>query len=101
MIEITLKPLKQQKFNVILNGQQCTIRLMQRSTGMYIDLYKDSIPLLSGVKCLNGNKIVRYKYLGFSGELFFTDLSGTEDPEWSGLGERWRLWYITDEEKGE
>ncbi|EQC00983.1 hypothetical protein [Photorhabdus temperata] len=35
---------------------------------------------------LNCNKIVRYSYLRFQGELFFADLDGSSDPYWEGLG---------------
>lgn len=51
----------------------------------------------TGVLCLNGNKIVRYGYLPFAGELFFADLEGKADPEWAGLGQRFKLYYLTPE----
>lgn len=98
MLEIVLKPLKAQRFTVTLNNQECEIRLAQRSTGLYLDLTVDSAPCLQGVLCLNGNKIVRYRYLSFSGELFFSDLSGSADPDWSGLGDRFKLYYLAPEE---
>lgn len=98
MLEIVLKPLKAQRFTVTLNNQECEIRLAQRSTGLYLDLTVNSAPCLQGVLCLNGNKIVRYGYLPFAGELFFADLAGAEDPNGSGLGERFKLYYLAPEE---
>jgi len=98
MLEISLKPLKAQRLSVTLNGQNCEIRLYQRSTGFYIDLTADGNPVLQGVICLNCNKIVRYSYLPFSGELFFADLAGSSDPVWDGLGERFKLYYLAPEE---
>ncbi|MFN1150040.1 phage baseplate plug family protein [Serratia liquefaciens] len=98
MLEIVLKPLKAQRFTVTLNNQACEIRLAQRTTGLYIDMTVNSIPCLQGALCLNGNKIVRYGYLPFAGELFFADLEGNADPEWSGLGERFKLYYLAPEE---
>ncbi|HHH3032952.1 TPA: hypothetical protein ACPZXY_004694 [Serratia marcescens] len=98
MLEIVLKPLKSQRFTVSLNNQACEIRLAQRTTGLYIDLAVNGTPCLQGVLCLNGNKIVRYGYLPFAGELFFADLAGNADPEWSGLGERFKLYYLAPEE---
>ncbi|MMZ41441.1 hypothetical protein D3C81_117940 [compost metagenome] len=98
MLEIVLKPLKSQRFTAPLNNQVCEIRLSQRSTGLYIDLAVNGAPCLQGVRCLNGNKIVRYGYLPFVGELFFADLQGSADPEWSGLGNRFKLYYLAPEE---
>ncbi|MDE9536105.1 phage baseplate plug family protein [Xenorhabdus bovienii] len=98
MIEITLKSLKAQQLTTTLNGQVCTIRLNQRSTGMYMDLTADNKPCFQGVLCLNCNKIVRYPYLPFKGELFFADLEGSSDPEWQELGARYKLYYLTPDE---
>ncbi|MGV7960424.1 hypothetical protein QPK13_04675 [Photorhabdus tasmaniensis] len=94
MIEIALRAVKAQEFTVTLNEQSCVIRLNQRSIGMYIDLAVENTPVLQGVLCLNGNKIVRYSYLRFSGELFFADLNGSSDPYWEGLGQRYKLYYL-------
>ncbi|MDC9591041.1 hypothetical protein PSI23_17550 [Xenorhabdus sp. XENO-10] len=98
MIEITLTPAKSQRITVTLNQQPCTIRLNQRSTGLYMDLTVDGRPILQGVICLNCNKIIRYPYLQFKGELFFADLEGSDNPEWQGLGTRFRLYYLFPEE---
>ncbi|KOY61208.1 MULTISPECIES: phage baseplate plug family protein [Photorhabdus] len=94
MIEIALRAVKAQEFTVTLNEQSCMIRLNQRSTGLYMDLTVNDKPVLQGVVCLNCNKIVRYSYLRFSGELFFADLNGSSDPHWEGLGQRYKLYYL-------
>lgn len=98
MQEVVIKPLKAQRFTVTLNNQICEMRLAQRSTGLYIDLTVNGTPCLQGVLCRNGNKIVRYDYLPFDGDLFFADLAGSDDPVWSGLGERFKLYYLAPEE---
>lgn len=71
MLEIVLSPVKAQQFTVTLGAQVCTIRLNQRTTGMYIDITVNGEPCLYGVLCLNNNRIVRYGYLPFQGDLFF------------------------------
>lgn len=76
MLEIVLSPVKAQQFTVTLGAQVCTIRLNQRTTGMYIDITVNGEPCLYGVLCLNNNRIVRYGYLPFQGDLF----SDTEEP---------------------
>ncbi|QPN38288.1 hypothetical protein I5080_10160 [Salmonella enterica] len=76
MLEIVLSPVKAQQFTVTLGAQVCTIRLNQRTTGMYIDITVNGEPCLYGVLCLNNNRIVRYGYLPFQGDLFFSDTEG-------------------------
>lgn len=94
MLTITLTAEKEQTINVTLDNQACTIRLVQRDSGIYMDLSVSSIPLIQGVPCWYGNKIVRYSYLGFSGDLVFLDLQGEEDPSYDGLGSRFILFYL-------
>lgn len=95
---ISLQPSKSQKVNVNLNGQNCQIKLHQRSTGVYMDLYVNEQPIMQGVICLNCNFMVRYAYLGFSGDLVFVDTQGAIDPSWDEIGTRFKLYYLTKEE---
>lgn len=98
MITISLEPEKEQTVNVALNQQQCSIRLIQRETCIYMDLSVDNVPLMQGVPCWYANKMVRYSYLGFSGDLVFLDKEGSSDPEYSQLGSRFQLFYLTEAE---
>ncbi|KMK23093.1 hypothetical protein ABW11_21010 [Pluralibacter gergoviae] len=99
MQEISLQPSKSQEVRVSLGNQSCRIRLHQRSTGLYIDLWKNDAPVMQGVICLNCTRLVRYPYLGFRGDLVFVDTLGADDPAWDGTGERFKLYYLTDEER--
>lgn len=98
MITISLDAVKEQVVNVTLNSQQCAIRLVQRESGIYMDLAVSGLPLIQGVPCWYANKMVRYKYLGFSGDLVFLDEAGESDPEYTGLGGRFNLYYMTEDE---
>lgn len=95
---IPLDPVPAQNFSVLLNQQNCQINLFQKSTGLFIDLYVDSAPIVLGVICENLNRIVRSLYLGFQGDLGFIDNQGTDDPVFTGLGTRFSLAYIPPEE---
>lgn len=95
---ITLENKKSQSIFITLEGQSCLIRLIQRDSSMYMDLTVNGDPILQGVPCLYANKIVRYKYLGFKGDLFFLDNEGQSEPEWSGLADRFPLYFITEAE---
>lgn len=96
MRTIPLEPKKSQAIAVDLSGQKCTIRLIQRTSFIYFDLTVNGNPIAQGIPCLYGNKIVRYPYLGFIGDLVFLDNTGSEDPLWSGLGSRFELYYIEE-----
>lgn len=98
MQEITLQAQTSQKFTVDLNGQSCQIRIVQRSTGVYLDLYVNNAPVVLGVLCMNCVKLVRYSYLGFSGDLVIVDTQGETDPSYGELGSRYRLYYLTQED---
>lgn len=98
MQNISLKPLKAQEVSVNLGGQNVTLRIVQRNTGLFMDVGLDDRWIAQGVLCLNCNKIVRYSYLGFIGELFFADTKGGEDPVYDELGTRYKLFYATADE---
>lgn len=98
MQTITLQAIKAQEMTVRLGDQSVTLRIYQRSTGLFIDIGIDDLWIAQGVACLSGNKLVRYPYLGFSGELFFADTKGSDDPVYDGLGDRFLLFYATAEE---
>lgn len=98
MQEISLQPSKSQQVNVLLGAQNCSIKLHQRSTGFYMDLYIGDKAIAQGVICLNCNYMVRYPYLGFSGDLVFVDTKGTDDPAYDEIGTRFKLYYLTADE---
>lgn len=98
MRTIPLEPQKSQSVSVELAGQRCVIRLIQRESFLYMDLTVNSNPIMQGVPCLYGNKMVRYSYLGFIGDLVFLDSSGQSNPVHDGLGGRYVLYYIEESE---
>ncbi|WP_096978908.1 phage baseplate plug family protein [Escherichia coli] len=96
MITVSILPQKSQVIAVALAGQQCEIRLIQRRSFLYADLSVNGVPVVLGVPCLFGNRIVRYEYLGFRGDLIFIDNEGQSDPVWNGLGKRFVLYYMEE-----
>lgn len=98
MLVVTLKPIKGQQVNVDLDGQSTTLKITQTTAGLFMDIGLDNLWIAQGIPCLNCNKLVRYKYLGFKGELFFADTVGDRDPTYDGLGGRFKLFYATEQE---
>ncbi len=95
MLVIPLSPEPAQRLKVILAGQDCEIILRQRSTGLFLDLYRAGVAVKLGILCRDRVALLRQKYLGFTGDLFFKDLQGLSDPDYSGLGSRFVLGYQT------
>ena len=94
MVIIPLESVPNQTLRVTLGGQDCTIELRTLSTGLFITLSVSGSPIISTAYCGDRNLLVREAYLGFIGDLSFVDLQGHTDPEYSGLGERWVLYYF-------
>lgn len=95
---IPLKSVASQTFAINLAGQDCTINVYQKTTGLYLDLYVGTTAIITTQICLDRVKLVRYAYLGFIGDLAFMDTQGVDDPVYTGLGSRFQLMYLSASE---
>ncbi len=91
---ITTTSTASQTLNIKLGDQYCMINLYQKSTGLYLDLYVNNAPIVTGVLCRDRVKLVRQTYLGFIGDLTFFDTEGFTDPDYTGLNSRFELAYM-------
>lgn len=91
---IPITSIPAQTFTIVLAGQNCSIEVYQKSTGMFLDLSLSGTPLLTGLLCQDRVRLVRQTHLGFVGDLAFMDTQGFDDPEFAGLGSRWVLMYL-------
>ena len=92
---VPLQAVPSQSAQIVLGGQNCLVRVYQKSTGLFFDLLVDGNPVVQARICRDRNRLVRYERLGFSGDLFFVDNQGYSDPVYSGLGGRYNLFYAT------
>ena len=90
---IPLRSVAAQEFNVVLGQQACALKLYQKSAGLFMDVYLSGEPLIVGVLCRDRSRIVRSKYLGLAGDMYFVDTEGEADPYYAGLGSRWVLMF--------
>ena len=90
---IPISAVPSQTFTIQLGTQNCTINLNQKSTGLFFDLFIDGSPIVQSMICLNLVGLIRESYLGFVGQLAFTDMQGTSDPYYTGLGSQYLLIY--------
>lgn len=83
-----------QKLSVLLDGQNCQISIDQKGDFMYLSLAVNNGSVINSVICRDRIKMVPYAYLPFVGNLAFIDTQGTDDPNYSGLGDRFKLVYL-------
>lgn len=96
---IPIQSLANQTLTCYLGGQQTSLNIYQKSTGMFMDVYVGNTLIIGGVICLNQRNIVRDAYLGFIGDFFWVDTYGTgSDPTYTGLGTQFQLWYVEADE---
>jgi hypothetical protein len=94
---LPVQPKPSQVFDVTLGTQNCEMTLQQMSTGMFMSISVDGVSVISGRYCVDRVNMVRQKYLGFGGALYFVDTTQQgSDPYYSGLGSRYLLVYEWD-----
>lgn len=105
MVEIPLIQAPNQELLVILGEQNCTLAIYQRNAGVFLDLSMLGGVVCRGAVCTPGQDILQVAQTVFSGALYIVDLQNQSKeqaaPHWSGLGSRWRLYYLTATEKAE
>lgn len=94
MLTIPLSATPSKDYSVLLGGQNCQIKVYQKTTGLYFDISVNDVPLVQGTICRDRVKLVRHAYLGFIGDFAFFDTQGTSDPVSTGLGSRYQLAYL-------
>lgn len=94
MLSIPLLAVPSQVISTTLGSQATQLNIYQKLSGLYMDVYVDNALIIAGVICENTNRIVRSLYLGFLGDFMFFDNQGSDDPEYTGLGNRFSLIYL-------
>lgn len=91
---IPIAAVPSQTFNIVLAGQNCAVALYQKAGDVYIDISVSNRPIVSCARCADRVKVVQHEYLGFIGDIAFADMQGSNDPEYSGFGTRYKLIYL-------
>lgn len=91
---IPIQAVPNQSVKAQLGNQACRIVIQQTLYGVFLNLYVSEVLLVAGAICQDRNRLVRSAYLGFVGDIMFTDTMGTEDPTSDGLGTRFQLCYL-------
>lgn len=97
IIELPLRKVPSQDFDIVLNGQTCTIELMRRVDKVFCSLKVDGEYIWRGHIVHDRTPIRQFLVQKFVGNLVFIDHNGTEQPDYRDFGGRWRFYYITDD----
>jgi len=96
---VPLQAIPNQTVQCQLGNQACTINVYQLAFGLFCDVYVSGTLICAGVICLNATLIVRYAYLGFSGDFVFLDTSlEGADPVYTALGDQFQMVYLSSAE---
>lgn len=90
---IPLTATKSQILNIILGGINIRLDLLQRRSGIFMNVWQNDNLIVSNAICLTNTFIVRAPHLGLPGDFAFFDMQGNDDPDYTGLGLRWLLYY--------
>lgn len=99
MVKIPLQAIPNQQFQVVLDGQNCTLHIYQRGDFLYMDVECEGAEIRTGAICLPDISLTNYDSADFSGMLFFIDTLGKGAvPTYEELGDRFILCYATADE---
>lgn len=98
---IPLEAVNNQKFSIVLGGQNCDITVYERNERVFVDLSVDGAVVRQGMLAVAGNILPR-NTSAFFGALMFVDiLDGYEVfPRYAEFDRRWQFVWLTEEEMG-
>ena len=96
--KIPIKAIPNQRFNIVLNDQNCTVHLYQRGEYLYMDFIANERTIRTGAICLTDISLLQYPTPYFNGFLFFADTKRMHKaPTFDELGSRFILCYSDGE----
>jgi hypothetical protein len=99
MLVIPIQPVPSQQVLCVLDNQNCQIAIYQKNCKIYVDLNSNGVNMCIGALAHNAVPLDSCNsYDGFSGNLYFIDTQGLDDPQFAGFNSRWYLVYLTAEE---
>lgn len=94
-VVIPVSAIPAQRFQCVLNKQNCTITLKKRGHYCYFSLIAGGKVITQNSICLCGNNLVPYASRGFDGSIFFIDANGHYSiPNYKEFGLRFKLIYV-------
>jgi len=98
MQDVTVQAVPAQTLKVVLAEQNCQINIYQKEQGLFVDVVFNGETISAAVIARDAVPLMSRDYLDFKGNLMFIDTQGANDPEYSELGSRFKLVYLTADE---
>lgn len=104
MVEIPLEAMPNQELQTTLGEQDCTLQVRQIGKFIYLSLWIEQTLIRQNSICMPSTAIIQGRST-FSGNLFMVDTSADfyhqTNPDYTELGSRYKLLYLTDAEVAE
>lgn len=95
IVIVPISAIPAQRFQVVLNNQNCVITIKKRGEYCYFSLISNGNKVVDNVICLAGNNLVPYNNQYFIGSLIFIDKNGHYGtPKYELFGTRYKLVYV-------
>lgn len=92
---IPLQAVPSQTLAVTLARQPAQIAVRQNGDALYFDLLVGDKAIIRSRICLDRARLLLgTAYRGFVGDFAFVDLQGRSNPNFTGLGSRYQLYYL-------
>lgn len=96
-MEIPLSAIPFQIVNAVVNGQNYRITVRQLGSEIYTSLVVDDEQVTNSVMAVARGKLIPWSQTIAQTMLVWIDTQGNERPQYTGLGDRWRLVYEASE----
>lgn len=93
IVEVPLSALPSQELSLVLGNQDVTVRVLTRGDYLYLDVLKETDPVILGQLIVTGQNLLPVGLSDFVGNFQMIDLNGDSDPVYTGLGTQFRLLY--------
>lgn len=93
VLEVPLSALPSQELSLVLGNQDVTVRVLTRGDYLYLDVLKESEPVILGQLIVTGQNLLPAGLSDFTGNFQMVDVNGDSAPVYTGLGVQFRLLY--------
>ena len=95
-INVPIEATANQEFTITLEGARYNLSIKQATGCMEMDIIRDDVVILNGIRPVAGTPVIPYKYLERGNFLFLTE--NDDLPWWEKFGVAQSLLYLTIDE---
>jgi len=92
-INVPIEAVANQEFTITLEGSRYNLSIKQAIECMEIDIVRDDIVIVTGMRPVAGTPVIPYRYLERGNFLFLTE--NDDLPWWEKFGSTQSLLYLT------